>query len=222
MSIAISTDWRGAPGPTPNGRGGAPAPTSTRVLTADWTVEAYLKAIGVGVRGGLLTRPAARWTVLDLDVGDANRGALAVEAAGRECMCCGESCPSPSMPSLEAWPETATNRTTSSRTTPTSMTRMPTTRRGKPTTRRDQYIDEQLEEGEGDDEAVGPAPTPMGKFRHGSLGMMLGVADDRSRQCARAAEAGRGAGDHRARRAGSVAGAHRDAPRIATILACRW
>ena len=56
----------------------------TGAFTEHWTrVEAYLKAIGVGVRGGLLTRPAGPWTVLDLDVGDAHRGALAVEAAGR-------------------------------------------------------------------------------------------------------------------------------------------
>ena len=40
---------------------------------------------------------------------------------------------------------------------------------------RDQYIDEQLDE-RGDDDEVGPAPTPMGKFRHGSLGVTLGAA----------------------------------------------
>jgi hypothetical protein len=41
---------------------------------------------------------------------------------------------------------------------------------------RDRFIDEQLDEREGDDGEVGPAPTPMGKFRHGSLGMTLGAA----------------------------------------------
>ncbi|HEY3831052.1 MAG TPA: hypothetical protein VGO03_02045 [Acidimicrobiia bacterium] len=49
---------------------------------------------------------------------------------------------------------------------------------------REQYLDDQLDEHEGDadhgdgegDDEVGPAPTPMGKFRHGSLGVTLGAA----------------------------------------------
>lgn len=55
----------------------------TRGFTQHWTrVEAYLKAIGVGVGGGLRTRPPVSWTVLDLDVGPTHCGALAVEAGG--------------------------------------------------------------------------------------------------------------------------------------------
>jgi phosphopantetheinyl transferase len=61
-----------------------PGPDRARAFTQHWTrVEAYLKAIGVGVRGGLLTRPSGSWTVLDLAVGHRHCGALAVEAAGR-------------------------------------------------------------------------------------------------------------------------------------------
>src|SRR4051794_32714599 len=43
---------------------------------------------------------------------------------------------------------------------------------------RDDYLDEQLAEHEGDDdvEPVAPAPTPMSKLRHGSLGVTLGAA----------------------------------------------
>jgi 4'-phosphopantetheinyl transferase len=53
-----------------------------RALLAHWTrVEAYLKAIGVGVRGGLRTRaPDEGWTVVALDLGTEHVGALAVEA----------------------------------------------------------------------------------------------------------------------------------------------
>lgn len=53
-----------------------------RALLAHWTrVEAYLKAIGEGVRGGLRTRPPAGWTVVALDLGTDHVGALAVETA---------------------------------------------------------------------------------------------------------------------------------------------
>ncbi len=54
-----------------------------RALLAHWTrVEAYLKAIGEGVRGGLRTRPPADgWTVVALDLGAHHVGALAIEAA---------------------------------------------------------------------------------------------------------------------------------------------
>ncbi|HEY1738063.1 MAG TPA: hypothetical protein VGI86_05100 [Acidimicrobiia bacterium] len=41
---------------------------------------------------------------------------------------------------------------------------------------REQYLDDELEEHDGDDDEVAPAPTPMGKFRHGSLGVTLGAA----------------------------------------------
>jgi 4'-phosphopantetheinyl transferase len=53
-----------------------------RALLAHWTrVEAYLKAIGEGVRGGLRTRPPERgWSVVALDLGADHVGALAVEA----------------------------------------------------------------------------------------------------------------------------------------------
>jgi hypothetical protein len=55
-----------------------------RAFVEHWTrVEAYLKAIGTGVRGGLRTRPDDAWTVVDLDVGPAHAGALAVEARDR-------------------------------------------------------------------------------------------------------------------------------------------
>ena len=55
-----------------------------RAFTQHWTrVEAFLKATGVGLRGGLRSRPDATWTVIDLDVGAAHCGALAVEASGR-------------------------------------------------------------------------------------------------------------------------------------------
>ncbi len=57
------------------------AADADRAFLQHWTrVEAYLKAIGVGVRGGLLTRPPAGWSVLDLDLGVDHVGALAVEA----------------------------------------------------------------------------------------------------------------------------------------------
>jgi 4'-phosphopantetheinyl transferase len=55
-----------------------------RAFVQHWTrVEAYLKAVGTGVRGGLRTRPPDGWTVVDLDVGAAHAGALAVEAGER-------------------------------------------------------------------------------------------------------------------------------------------
>jgi 4'-phosphopantetheinyl transferase len=45
-----------------------------------WTrTEAYLKAIGTGVRGGLRSRPGPGWTVIELDVGPDHIAALAVE-----------------------------------------------------------------------------------------------------------------------------------------------
>lgn len=54
-----------------------------RALLQHWTrVEAYLKAIGEGVRGGLRTRPPSGWTVVDLPVGPQHVGAVAVEHAG--------------------------------------------------------------------------------------------------------------------------------------------
>src|SRR5262249_21343296 len=42
----------------------------------------------------------------------------------------------------------------------------------------DDYIDEQLAEHDdrGDGDEIRPAPTPMSKFRHGSLGLTLGAA----------------------------------------------
>ncbi len=59
-------------------------PEPVRAFTQHWTrVEAYLKAIGTGVRGGLRTRPDGGWRVVDLDVGRAHCGALAVETGGR-------------------------------------------------------------------------------------------------------------------------------------------
>ncbi len=46
-----------------------------------WTrVEAYLKAIGVGVKGGYLTRPGVGWSVIDLDLDAPLVGSLALEA----------------------------------------------------------------------------------------------------------------------------------------------
>jgi len=60
--------WRGAADPD-------------RALLAHWTrVEAYLKAIGEGVRGGLRTRPPAGWSVVALDLGAHHVGAVALEA----------------------------------------------------------------------------------------------------------------------------------------------
>lgn len=54
-----------------------------RAFVQHWTrVESYLKAIGVGIRGGLLRRAPAGWSVRDLDVGPAHVGALAVESGG--------------------------------------------------------------------------------------------------------------------------------------------
>ena len=47
-----------------------------------WTrVEAYLKAIEVGITGGLRTRPPVGWTIVDLDVGPFHCAAVAVEAS---------------------------------------------------------------------------------------------------------------------------------------------
>ncbi len=55
------------------------ATDKVRAFTQHWTrVEAYLKALGVGIRGGLLTRPERVWAVIDLDLGDAHCGAVAV------------------------------------------------------------------------------------------------------------------------------------------------
>ncbi len=46
-----------------------------------WTrVEAYLKALGLGVRGGYLTRPGAGWSVIDLDLSADYVGTIVVEA----------------------------------------------------------------------------------------------------------------------------------------------
>jgi 4'-phosphopantetheinyl transferase superfamily len=46
-----------------------------------WTrVEAYLKAIGVGIAGGYRTRPSDAWSVVDLDLAGPLVGALALEA----------------------------------------------------------------------------------------------------------------------------------------------
>jgi 4'-phosphopantetheinyl transferase len=54
-----------------------------RALLQHWTrVEAYLKAIGEGVRGGLRTRPPAGWAVVDLPLGAAHVGAVAIEHTG--------------------------------------------------------------------------------------------------------------------------------------------
>lgn len=56
-----------------------------RGFAQHWTrVEAYLKAIGVGVKGGYLTRPGSGWSVIDLDLGGSaatHVGAVAVESA---------------------------------------------------------------------------------------------------------------------------------------------
>jgi 4'-phosphopantetheinyl transferase len=62
-----------------------------RAFTQHWTrVEAYLKAIGVGLAGGLRTRPTDGWRVLGLELdatgAAANAthvGALAVESGAR-------------------------------------------------------------------------------------------------------------------------------------------
>ena len=68
MTDAEHADWRRANDPD-------------RAFLAHWTrVEAYLKAIGVGVRGGLLTRPPAGWSLIDLPLGADHVGALAVES----------------------------------------------------------------------------------------------------------------------------------------------
>ena len=51
-----------------------------RALLQHWTrVEAYLKAIGEGVRAGLRTRPPSGWSVVDLALGVHHVGAVAVE-----------------------------------------------------------------------------------------------------------------------------------------------
>ena len=56
-----------------------------RTFTRHWTrVEAHLKGLGVGVRGGLRTRPSREWTIVDLDVGDDHCGTLALETHGRD------------------------------------------------------------------------------------------------------------------------------------------
>src|SRR4051794_37305216 len=58
-------------------------PARDRALLQHWTrVEAYLKAIGEGVRGGLRTRPPASWVVVDLPLGARHVGAVAVEHTG--------------------------------------------------------------------------------------------------------------------------------------------
>lgn len=60
---------------------GGPASDRDERFAQHWTrVEAYLKAIGEGVRGGLRTRPPAGWSVVDLDLGAPHVGAIAVEA----------------------------------------------------------------------------------------------------------------------------------------------
>lgn len=51
-------------------------------FTEHWTrVEAYLKAIGVGIRGGLLTRPPTdeAWAFVDLAIGDEHCAAVAAQ-----------------------------------------------------------------------------------------------------------------------------------------------
>jgi hypothetical protein len=40
----------------------------------------------------------------------------------------------------------------------------------------DDYIDEQLDEHDAETGRLAPPPTPMGRFRHGGLGMTLGAA----------------------------------------------
>ena len=51
-------------------------------FTQHWTmVEAYLKTTGEGIRGGLLRRPPADWTVVELDVGAYHCASLVVAAS---------------------------------------------------------------------------------------------------------------------------------------------